>query len=232
MKLSFDYKGIKISYNLTYKKAKAISIKVTEDGQVKVIAPIGTSVYAVMDKVKGYAPWIINELMPTQQETYKIVEPTLKDQYTYLGKNYKLELTENKELDNEVVKLVRGKFNVETSDINNITAIRGAIVKWYSDKLLLKIKERLNIYKDSFRAIPEKIEIIDERKTLLNLNSNQIEVNASLGMLSVDVLDYILVSALIALNKVENKEELLNVLLPEHEKSAKWFNENQNTLVL
>ena len=47
MKLSFDYKGIKVTYYLTYKKAKAISIKITEDGRVNVIAPIGTSVFAI-----------------------------------------------------------------------------------------------------------------------------------------------------------------------------------------
>ena len=62
MKLSFDYKGIKVTYYLTYKKAKAISIKITEDGRVNVIAPIGTSVFAIMDKVKGNAPWIFSEI--------------------------------------------------------------------------------------------------------------------------------------------------------------------------
>ena len=52
MKLSFDYKGIKVTYYLTYKKAKAISIQVTEEGRVNVTAPRGTPVFAVMDKVK------------------------------------------------------------------------------------------------------------------------------------------------------------------------------------
>ena len=62
MKLHFDYKGTKIVYELTYKKTRAISINIDADGKVSVIAPIGTSVYAVMDKIKGNAPWIISQL--------------------------------------------------------------------------------------------------------------------------------------------------------------------------
>ena len=142
MKLSFDYKGIKVDYYLTCKNAKAISIQVTEEGRVNVTAPRGTPVFAVMDKVKGHAPWIINELYGKKAETKNEIK--LLEQYMYLGKNYKLEIVLNPEVEEAKVKMVRGKFVVETAT-ESVETIRAALVEWYKQKVATKIKEGRNI---------------------------------------------------------------------------------------
>ena len=231
MRPSFDYKDIKVDYYLTYKKAKAISIQVTEEGRVNVTAPRGTPVFAVMDKVKGNAPWIINELYGKKAETKNEVK--LLEQYMYLGKNYKLELVLNAEAESTKVKLVRGKFVVETAT-ESAESIREALVEWYKQKVTGKIKERFKEYMSLFDKIPEHIEVVDVEDVLLHGNGERIMANVKLGMLPVEVMDYILVSSLCRLNceDRESEQKKLEEILPNYQKNAEWLEENKNHLML
>ncbi len=231
MKLNFDYKGIKITYDLTYKRTKAISIKVTEEGNVNVIAPRGTSVYAVMDKVKGNAPWIISELYHNNKP--QKLEPKLLEQYMYLGKNYKLEVISNPELTETNVKMLRGKLVVETYTESKVE-IREAIIKWYEQKVIAKLKERLKIYKEAYEIIPQQIEVVDNDAILFRANQTNITVDVRIGMIPVDVIDYIVLSSLCRINNLVDSNEIakLTELLPDFEKSKVWLEENKNKLTL
>ena len=230
MKLSFDYKGIKVTYYLTYKKAKAISIQVTEEGRVNVTAPRGTPVFAVMDKVKGNAPWIIRELHGKVEAKNEV---ELLEQYTYLGKNYKLEIVLNPEAENTKVKMVRGKFVVETATESPIN-IRAAIVEWYKQKVAAKIKERFKEYNSLFDKVPNNIKMVDEQNILFHGNVEGIVANVKLGILPVEVIDYVLVSGLCRLNCVDahSEKQKLEEILPNYQKSAEWLEENKNHLAL
>ncbi len=229
MKLNFDYKGTKITYELTYKRTNAISIKVSE-GKVIVVAPRGTSVYAVMDKVKGNAPWIIRELygsVPVKGEV------KLLEQYTYLGKNYKLEIVTDSQSSEIKVKMARGKFIVETYTDSPVL-IREAIIEWYTQKLQAKIKERLKAYQDTFTKKPEAINIVDHSSILFQLNEKEIIANVRVGLMPAEVIDYILVRSLSRINssKQEEEEAKVSEVLPTAEKSRLWLEENMNKLML
>lgn len=232
MKLHFDYKGTKITYELTYKKTRAISINIDADGKVSVIAPIGTSVFAVMDKIKGNAPWILSELANNAVEIKEIKAPELLEQYTYLGKNYGLEIVKVEETPIKV-KMVRGKFVIETNTEDK-AEIRNAIVLWYKDKVEAKIKERLKVYKESFDIIPTEIKVADDKQVFFRANDKAIFANVRLGMVTVDVMDYIIVSSLCHINAEDKEAALakLQELLPSYEKSAQWIEENKNQLSL
>ncbi|MBE6023626.1 MAG: M48 family metallopeptidase [Cellulosilyticum sp.] len=242
MKLSFDYKGIKVTYYLTYKKAKAISIKITDEGRVNVIAPLGTSVFTVMDKVKGNAPWIISEIyskqnvgqgmeMNTQESSKK--ELRLLEQYMYSGKNYKLEVVPNSEAEEIKVKMVRGKFVVETAT-DSVSEIRGAIVEWYKQKVKAKIKDRFKEYGSMFEVIPNAIQLTDDQQVLFKANTEEIIANAKLGILPGDVIDYVLVSSLCRINATDATSEVekLEEILPNYQKSKEWLEANKSQLVL
>lgn len=246
MKLSFDYKGIKVTYYLTYKKAKAISIKVTEEGHVNVIAPRGTPVFAVMDKVKGNAPWIISELyrimgingasnVKVESKSQEVIkkEAELLDQYMYSGKNYKLEVVSNAEAKEIKVKMVRGKFVVETPT-DSVEEIRSAIVEWYKQKVKAKIKERFKEYASLFEKIPTNIILTDDQEILFQADSKEVTANARLGILPGEVIEYVLLSSLCHINYSDEKEELkkLEEVLPNYEKSKEWLEENKGKLAL
>lgn len=231
MRLSFEYGGLKIFYNLAYKKTRAISIRVENDGQVNVVAPIGTKVITVMDKIKGNAPWIINELQKIGR--LNRVMP-LKEQYSYLGKNYGVEVVEDPSSDNITVKLVRGKFVIQTPDKNE-KEMREALINWYTDKLDAKIKERLKVYYDQFEQHQDNITITNLKNVLLRVSGNEIMVDFRVAMLPVDAIDYVLVSALCNINfKEDNKQaqEKLRSILPNYEEAIDWIEENKSVLAM
>lgn len=246
MKLSFDYKGIKVTYYLTYKKAKAISIKVTEEGHVNVVAPLGTSVFSVMDKVKGNAPWIINEIYAKKnvgegvhtdvhENTRNVSKAEIKllEQYMYSGKNYKLEVISNSEVESIKVKMVRGKFVVETAT-DSAEEIRNAIVEWYKQKVKAKIKERYKEYSNLFETIPSGLELIDDNSILFKADKEVTIANAKMGILPGEVIDYVLASSLCRINGIaqEKAVEMLEEILPNYEKSKQWLEENKAQLAL
>lgn len=225
MKLSFNYKGIKVTYYLTYKRAKAISIKITEKGQVNVIAPIGTPVFSVMDKVKGNAPWIISQIYNKPDMLKQ--EVTLFEQYTYLGKNYKLEVIDQPSLDKVKVKMLRGKFVVETPT-RKAEEIRNALVEWYKPKITAKVKERLNTYCSAFEKVPEEIKVVDEKELLFKGSSTEMVIDVKFGCLPVEIIDYILLTHLCHFEK--DGEAKMKELLPTYEKSKQWLDENKKGL--
>lgn len=216
MKLNFDYKGTKITYDLTYKKTKAISIKITEEGKVNVIAPIGTSIYAVMDKVKGNAPWIISELYRNRPQAS---QSQLLEQYTYLGKNYKLEIVTSSELKEIKVKMLRGKLVVETYT-ESTAEIRQAIIDWYKQKVNAKIKERLKAYKEMFEMVPAQVEVMDDNTILFRSDETCITANVRVGIMPVEIIDYILVSSLCRINGLVDGKEVgkMEEIIPSFEK--------------
>ena len=243
MKLSFEYKGIKVTYYLTYKKAKAISIKITENGRVDVVAPLGTSVYSVMDKVKGNAPWIISEIyqrnkgvnLQTQNQVQEVANKEIKllEQYMYSGKNYKLEVVTNDKSEAIKVKMVRGKFVVETST-DSEQAIREAILAWYEQKVKAKIKERFKEYTSLFEIIPKDLKLTTDEQVLFKANKSTIVADAKLGVLPSEAIDYVLVSSLCRINCENSESELakLEEILPNYKKGKTWLEENKEHIVL
>lgn len=231
MKLSFNYKGTKISYSLMYKKTTAISINIDLNRMVNVVAPLGTSVQTVMDKVKGNAPWIIEELYRGSNQKNR---DTILTQYTYLGKNYGVEITSKKDLDKIVVKLVRGKFVIQTPT-DNQKEIRKALLVWYKDKVTIKLKERLKVYAELFQEVPQEIIISNNEAIFFESKNNIIYVNVAIGMLTIEMIDYLLVYELCKLNyPIEQHEDTkkLKEIVPQYEECKKWLEKNKAYLLL
>lgn len=225
MKLSFEYEGTKIQYNLTYKKRPSIGIQVEADGEINVLAPVGSTVFSVMDKVKGNADWIIGEL-----ERIKIAkEATIK--YVYLGKNYGVELSEDNSKEDITVKLVRGKFVVEGASLTD-ARVKEAMRIWYVNKATSKAKERAKAFVDMFENKPKKLQVqvlkdnlysIDQEKSTLVL-----DVNCAIG--PVNVLDYMLVGALCKFNNMESyaTNQKIAELIPDFEVAQEWLKTSQD----
>lgn len=230
MKLSFEYKGTKIEYNLMYKKIAMITININEKGEVKVTAPLGTSVQTVMDKVKGHATWIIQELDKIHSKTNN---NEIRAQYTYLDKNYAVEMIKNTEADDTTVKLIRGKFVIETPT-DNKRHIKQALVAWYQDKVATKAKERLKIYTNYFDTLPLQILAHHTDEFLVQLKEDTLFINPVVAVMPIYVIDYILVKVLCSSNysNQEQRDEKLKEVLVAPEESVEWLEKNKTRLFL
>ena len=231
MRLSFEYKGRKISYDLLYKKTAAINIRIKEDGQVDVTAPLGTSVQTVADKVKGNAPWIISEV---DKIYYNKTKDNLLEHYTYLGKTYGVQVVINNEREKIDVKLIRGKFIIETYT-NDEKKLKEALLLWYRNKVYAKIRERLKVYEKLFEYVPSEIETRYDKSFLLKVQGSKMLVSLLTGILPINTIDYVVVRVLCELNDADNKEKSikrLKEILPEYKKEEEWLDKNKAQLIL
>lgn len=224
MKLSFDFQGTKISYNLTYKKRPSISIQVEADGTINVLAPVGTTLFSVADKVKGHAEWIIGELNRLKKQKENA------NQYMYLGKTYGIDVVENAEKEVPSVKLVRGKFAVEGHDLSE-EVIMQSILDWYITKTTTKLKERSKVFAEHFEKMPKKYEVKVIKNTLWYIEEDRIIFDVNCGIGPVCMLDTVLVEALCQYNGITDTHSKLDVLVPDSDVARQWVKENHDRFI-
>ncbi|MGL5675116.1 MAG: YgjP-like metallopeptidase domain-containing protein [Cellulosilyticaceae bacterium] len=224
MKLSFDFQGTKISYNLAYKKRTSISIQVEADGTVHVVAPVGTTMFSVADKVKGHAEWIVGELKRLRKQKENA------NQYMYLGKTYGIEMVEDETKEVPTVKLVRGKFVVEGNALSD-EATTEAILKWYITKTTTKLKERSKVFAEHFEKMPKKYEVKVVKNTLWYIEDETIIFDVNCGIGPVCMLDTVLVEALCQYNGIADSQNKLDALVADSEIARAWVKENHDRFI-
>ncbi|MEF9960742.1 MAG: YgjP-like metallopeptidase domain-containing protein [Niameybacter sp.] len=224
MKLSFNFEGTKIDYDLIYKKRTSIAINMEEDGQIKVLAPVGTPLFSVMDKVKGNATWILGELLRIQRAK------EYANHSMYLGKNYGIEFVEDETKETPVVKLVRGKFVVEGQNITKETMML-PLCEWYITKTMGKLKERVKLYSEHFEKMPKKLDVKILQSRLWYIEEDQITFDVNIGVGPVTLIDSVLVEALCRFNGIEDSNSVLAKIVPESEQAREWVNINKDRFI-
>lgn len=224
MKLSFDFQGTKISYNLAYKKRTSISIQVEGDGTINVVAPVGTTLFSVADKVKGHSEWIVGELKRLRKQKENV------NQYMYLGKTYGIDFVEDTEKEVPTVKLVRGKFVVEGKELSDEVATE-AILKWYITKTTTKLKERSKVFAESFEKMPKKYEVKVVKNTLWYIEEDKMIFDVNCGVGPVCMLDTVLVEALCQYNGIADTHSKLEELVPDADVARAWVKENHDRFI-
>lgn len=122
-----------IEYSLAFAERKTLGIKVYPDKTVHVIAPIGTGMDKVSDKVHSKAAWVLR-----QQDfflSFHPITPPRKfisgETHLYLGKQYRLKVVK---ADKESVKLHGGNINIYTKDKDNKKRIENVLKAWFKSK--------------------------------------------------------------------------------------------------
>lgn len=224
MKLSFEFEGTKINYDLTYKKRASIAIQVEENGEIKVLAPVGTPIFSVVDKVKGNADWILGELLRIKRAK------EYANHCMYLGKNYGIEFVEDETKEKSVVKLVRGKFVVEGQNITKETMM-APLLEWYITKTLSKLKERVKVYGEHFEKMPKKVDVKVLQSRLWYIEEDTITFDVNIGVGPVSLIDSVLVESLCRLNGIEDSNSILAKMVPESEQAREWINVNKDRFI-
>ncbi len=122
-----------IEYSLAFAERKTLGIKVYPDKSVHVIAPTGTSMEKVSEKVHSKAAWVLR-----QQDfflSFHPITPPRKfisgETHLYLGKQYRLKLVE---AEKESVKLQGGNITVYCKHKDNKHRIEKQLKEWYKTK--------------------------------------------------------------------------------------------------
>lgn len=122
-----------IEYSLKFENRKTLGIRVYPDKTVKVLAPLDSLIDQVRDKVKKRASWILR-----QQDFFLSFHPLTPprkfisgETHLYLGKQYRLKLSESV---NQDVKLRGGVLEVFVRDKNDKKTVERLLKSWYREK--------------------------------------------------------------------------------------------------
>lgn len=237
MKLRFKFGTKDIEFNVSYSNRKTLAIEVETNGEVNVVAPMGVSEEEILKRVKSRAVWIVQKQYQVRNiNVNKINREAINgESYLYLGRNYTLQLILDEQSKNINVKLFRGKFIV-TTYTNDEDKIKVELEKWYREKAIKKINERVKYYIHFFNKQPKSIKVKEQKKRWGSCTSKKtIYINSRISMAKVDVIDYIIVhefSHLVHMNHSKDFYNLVEEILPDFRKSEKWLKENSYKLTL
>lgn len=148
-----EFGSSRIDFQLSYAERKSLNIQVHPDRSVHVTAPMAADVDKVIAKVKGKAPWIIQ-----QQDFFLSFYPLTPprkyvsgETHLYLGRQYRLKIIENPQ---KRVKLQYGYIQLFTPDKKDKAIIKKQLNDWYSEKanlhfpiLMQKVLPKFKKYK-------------------------------------------------------------------------------------
>lgn len=137
-----NYGSKRIEYKLLFTARKSLGIKVLPEGTVNVIAPTGSSLSDINEKLKSKSKWILKQ--KTFFDKYKPGSPKRKfingETHLYLGRQYKLKIVKGKV---DEVKICRGLMII-TAKNTSPNYLENALNGWYRSKAILLFDELLN----------------------------------------------------------------------------------------
>ncbi len=231
MKLGFQYGTKLIDFEVEFRKRKNLTIEVEPSGKVKVISPLGVSEDAILNKVKTKSNWIVQKQYEVKNININKIkrEVVNGESYLYLGRSYSLQLVIDENTKDIDVKLSRGKFVVITYTKDE-EIIKGALEKWYREKTLKKVKERIKYYEPYFKNKVTNIKVKEQKKRWASCTkNNELLFNWRSVMAPSNVLDYIIVHEMCHMNYKNHSKEFWNnvfEILPDYEVRREWLRNN------
>lgn len=223
-----------IEFQLVYRARKTLSISVHPCMKVEVIAPVGTELSDIYEKVQKRARWILSQIRFFQQ-----FYPKLSDRYFisgethyYLGKQYRLKVTKDLE---EGVKCERGSFIIRSRDPENPIITRNLLKKWYQIHAKKKFSERL---KYCIEHLPANLKVIPNGLIIRHMTRRWGSMTPSMTMLlnselikaSLSCIDYVIIHELCHLkhpNHGKSFYTLLGQVMPDWEKRKQLLEESK-----
>lgn len=217
--------NIDISVEKT-KRRKTVSIFIERDGSVRVLAPISASDETIETAVKSKEYLIFTKLAKWKELNQgKVKREYVNGQsFLYLGRNYRLKLTENQ---NVALKISGGFFLL---DINHLSKADKVFKEFYKEKALLKIKERMKVHEDKFPTKPTSIKVLELRNRWASWTpKNGLNFHWKCIMAPVSVLDYIIMHEMVHLKYPNHSTDFWNELdkkMPDYREQENWLKRN------
>ncbi len=231
MKLRFKFGTKDIEFNVSYSNRKTLAIEVETNGEVNVVAPMGVSEEEILKRVKSRAVWIVQKQYQVRNiNVNKINREAINgESYLYLGRNYTLQLILDEQSKNINVKLFRGKFIV-TTYTNDEDKIKVELEKWYREKAIKKINERVKYYIHFFNKQPKSIKVKEQKKRWGSCTSkDELLFNWRCAMAPAYIIDYIVVHEMCHMYYKDHSKEFWNMVsevMPDCASRRMWLRDN------
>ena len=154
--LAYSFGSKEITARLERRPRRTLSISVTPECEVEVIAPLNASLARIEEKLRKRTPWILRQLEFFEQFHPKTPPRRYVsgETHRYLGRQYMLTVRQHIQ---EAVKLYRGRLLVQTFYPSRLDRVRALVEGWYHGRAQEKFSERLVICVERF---PDQNEVL------------------------------------------------------------------------
>lgn len=182
-------------------KGKTVSIFIERDGSVKVLAPASADDELIEAAVTAKQYQLFYKLAKWKElNSGKVDRQYVNGQsFLYLGRNYILTIVDEQDMP---LKLSGGKFSLDRSCLNKADII---FKKFYKEKGLEKIKERLPLIEAKFNKRPTSVKVLELQNRWASCTpAGALNFHRKCAMAPVSVLDYIIT------------HEMVHLIYPNH----------------
>lgn len=225
---TIEYGTKTIKFSVEFRERKSLEISVEPPNIVNVIAPFDTPEEIIDQKVRKKAQWIVQKLFLFKDMEYQKINRELVngESFMYMGRNYSLQLIIDKDIKYPKVKLYQGKFFITTPDKNQ-ELLKVALEKWYREKTLEKVTEKVRYFQHFFKKKPNAIKVKEQQKRWASCTSkNELLFNWRCAMAPAHIIDYIVVHEMCHMYHMNHSKEfwdLISSVMPDFERRKEWL---------
>ena len=216
-------------------RKKTVAIKIIE-GRVQVIAPRRLSQKRIDELVVRKASWIAEKLR-TQSEiiSVKPKEYVSGESFIYLGKTYRLKLTQN---DAGEIKLRQGQFVLGVdktfSDEQRACSVKQQLARWYQDHAEQRLREKIAHYSAIVGVEPRAVIVKSYRSRWGSCSIHgDISFNWKIIIAPHRIVDYVVVHELCHMHQHNHSRkfwECVERVMPDYQECRRWLKENEKYL--
>jgi|SRR5699024_7335318 len=226
------YGNTNIHYSLYKQDRKDVRIVVDLVNGVVVYAPDKISDKKIQDILSSKVKWIYEKVEELDEVQINVSpkEFVSGEKLPYLGRHYRLKV-HREAIDQSSFSFRQGRFiasvpsNWEQEKVQ--TTLEESLIKWYRQRGLEKIKERVTYYEHLLGVKPKSIQLRTQHKRWGTCTpEGNIYLNWRIVMAPVRVIDYIIVHELAHLRIPEHNQEFWNLvksILPQYEEYKEWL---------
>lgn len=235
MNLSINLENTQIDFEVEYRKRKTISIRIAPTGRIQVIAPMGLSNKAIEELVKSKSKWIAKKLNELEEIDYRPYDRKFVDGefFMYLGKKLYLKVGLNRDIRKPSILDNNSVIYIKTPKIES-DLLKELVVKWYKEKCLENIIERIDYYKEIIGVQPRKVKVKEQKKRWGSCTSRgDLLFNWRCIMAPQAIVDYIVVHEMCHLAHMNHSKEfwkLVEYIQPDFKERKAWLKKYGVTL--
>jgi len=235
MKAIIDNREVNV--NITRKKRKTISIKISEGYEISISAPLFISDAKIKEIIKEKEIWISEKLRLIETKRKEKID--FKEYILFLGNRYNLNIHNVK---HNSVKIIfdKSNFNIyipeRLSEEDKLNNTKQLLINWYKLQARKVFQERVSYYSNILKVSPKRIAIKDQKSRWGSCSSKgNINLNYRIIMAPIEIIDYVIVHEMCHLVYLNHSKEfwaLVEKFFPNYLKCKEWLKINGNSLNL
>lgn len=187
-----------LSFELVRSQRRTLVLRIERDGTLAIAAPRDLAIARIRRIAEDRAVWVYGKLAErTSRQGYRPKEFVTGEAFDYLGRTFRLRLTEDDIEGGGGLLLRGGDFELPRREA---AYGRDHFTRWYTDRADTYVRDRVETWSDRLESHPSEVRIRDLRRRWGSCSASGIlSFNWRIVMAPASVVEYVVVHELIHL---------------------------------